>query len=81
MCVNRCHIICIVKLTETIIFKTDLFKVLIESLVLFYILYCLPVWGPSLSDASVNCLKYLQHQAIRLCMGLRKYDHIISHHF
>jgi len=43
------------------------------------VLYCLPVWGPSLSDASVNCLKRLQNRAIRLCMGLRKYDHVSCH--
>ena len=35
--------------------------------------------GSSLSDVNVNRLKRLQHRAIRLCMGLHKYDHI-SHH-
>ena len=52
----------------------------IESLVFSHVLYCLPVWGPSLSDAKVNRLICLQHRAIsRLCMGLHKYDHV-SHH-
>jgi len=54
-------------------FKTDLFKLFIESLVFSHALYYLLVWGPSLSDASVNCLKRLQHQAIRLCMDLHMY--------
>ena len=58
----------------------DLLKLLIESLVFFHVLYCWPVWGPSLSDVNVNRLKRLEHRAICLCMGLRKYDHI-SHHF
>ena len=65
---------------QRLIFKTDLFKMLIESLVFSHVLYCLPVWGPSLTNANVNRLKCLQHRAIRLCLGLRKYDHI-SHHF
>jgi len=51
---------------QRLIFKTDLFKLLIESLVFSHVLYCLPVWGPSLSDTSVNRLKYLQNRAIRL---------------
>ena len=65
---------------QRLIFKTDLFKILIEILVFSHVLYCLPVWGPSLTNANVNRLKCLQHRAIRLYLGLRKYDHI-SHHF
>jgi len=63
---------------QRLIFKTDLFKSLIEILVLSHVLYCVPVWGPSLSDASVNCLKHLQNRAIHLCMGLHKYAIIFA---
>ena len=38
-------------------------------------LYHAPQW----QSVSVNHLKCLQHRAIRLCMGLRKYDHISNH--
>ena len=60
---------------QKLIFKMDLLKLLIESLVFSHVLYCLPVWGPSLSDVNVNRLKHLQYQANRLCVGLQKYDH------
>ena len=63
-----------VKQTET----NDLLKLFSGSLVFSHVLYCLPVRGPSLSDANINCLKLLQYRAIHLCMGLRKYDHYIS---
>ena len=46
---------------QKLIIKMDLLKLLIENLVFSHVLYCLPVWGPSLN---VNRLKHLQHQAI-----------------
>ena len=42
---------------QKLIFKMDLLKLLIESLVFSHVLYCLPVWGPSLSDVNVNRFK------------------------
>ena len=33
---------------QKLIFKMDLLKLLIESLVFSHVLYCLPVWGPPL---------------------------------
>jgi len=50
----------------------DLLKLPIESLTFSHALYCLPVWGPSLSDVNyitTNRLKCLQHRAIHLCIG------------
>ena len=48
--------------TNVIIFckqteSNNLFKLLIESLMLSHVLYSLPVWDPSFSDANVTYLK------------------------
>ena len=34
---------------QRLVFKSDLLKLLIESLVLSRLIYCLPVWGPPLT--------------------------------
>jgi len=44
---------------QKLIFKMDLLNLLIKSLVFSHLLYCLPVWGLSLSDVNVNRLKCL----------------------
>ena len=61
---------------QRLVFKLGLVKLLIESLVLSRLIYCLPLWGPLLTVSNINRLKSLQHRAIRLCLSLRKYDHI-----
>ena len=58
-------------------------KMLIDSLVLSRLDYALPVWGPPLSEAFINCLHAktleLGSSQVRITKLLRKYDHI-SHH-
>ena len=39
----------------------------------------LSVWGPPLTQASINRLQSLQNWGVRMTKSLRKYDHI-SHH-
>ena len=51
-----------------------------KCLVLSRLIYCLPEWGPLLTVSNINWLKSLQHRAIRLCLGLQKYDHISQHY-
>ena len=63
------------------VIKEDLWKTLTESLVLSHSLYCLPVWGPSLSHYySLQRLQRMHNRAVRLCKSLHKYDHV-SHHY
>ena len=52
---------------------------LIDSLVLSRLTYALFVWGPPLTQASINRLQRLQNWGVRMARSLRKYDHI-SHH-
>ena len=52
---------------------------LIDSLVLSRLTYALCVWGPPLTQASVNRLQGLQNWGVRMARSPRKYDHI-SHH-
>ena len=54
-------------------------KMLIDSLVLSRLTYALFVWGPPLTQASINRLQRLQNWGVRMARSLRKYDHI-SHH-
>ena len=39
---------------QRLVFKSDLLKLLIESLVLSHLIYCLPVWGPPLTVNRLN---------------------------
>jgi len=75
---NQCLIYLLNK--QRLVFKSDLLKLLIESLVLSCLIDCLPVWGPPLTVSDINRLKSLQHRAIRLYLGLQKYDHISQHY-
>ena len=61
------------------VLKTDLLKVLIECLVFSHLNYCLPVWGTSLTQCLSQRLRRMQNRAVRLCKGLRKFDHVTSH--
>ena len=54
-------------------------KLLIDSLVLSRLDYALPVWGPPLTQASINRLQRLQNWGVRITKSLHKYDHV-SHH-
>ena len=62
------------------VIKEDLLKTLTESLVLSHSLYCLPVWGPSLSHYSLQRLQRMHNRAVHLCKSLHKYNHV-SHHY
>ena len=51
-------------------------KLLLESLVLSHLSYCVTVWGPSLRSILLLRLQRMQNHAVRLCCNLRKYDHV-----
>ena len=51
-------------------------KLLLESLVLSHLSYCVTVWGPSLRSILLQRLQRMQNHAVRLCCNLRKYDHV-----
>ena len=54
-------------------------KLLIDSLVLSYLTYALPVWGPAISK---QCLTHLQHQhnwGVRIVKNLRKFNDVSAH--
>ena len=54
----------------------NLMKMLLESLVLSHLSYCVTVWGPSLGSVLSQRLQRMQNRAVRLCCNLRKYDHV-----
>ena len=54
----------------------NLIKLLLESLVLSHLSYCVTVWGPSLRSNLLQRLQRMQNRAVRLCCNLRKYDHV-----
>ena len=54
----------------------NLMKMLLESLVLSHLSYCVTVWGPSLGSILSQRLQRMQNRAVRLCCNLRKYDHV-----
>ena len=51
-------------------------KMLLESLVLSHLSYCVTVQGPSLANTLSQRLQQMQNHAGQLCCGLRKYDHV-----
>ena len=53
---------------------------LIESLVFSRLTYALPVWGPAVHQDSLLRLNRLHNRAVHICCGLRRSDHITSHH-
>ena len=59
--------------------SVNVIKLLIDSLVLSRLDYALPVWGPPLTQASINCLQRLQNWGVRITKSLHKYDYV-SHH-
>ena len=56
--------------------RADLIKLLIESLVFPQLNYCLPVWGPPLTQQLSQRLERMQNRAVRLCKHLSKFDHV-----
>jgi len=54
----------------------SLMKMLLEFLVLSHLSYCVMVWGPSLASTLLQRLQRMQNRGVRLCYGLRKYDHV-----
>ena len=54
----------------------NLMKMLLESLVLSHLSYCVTVWGPFLGNTLLQRLQRMQNCAVRLCCSLRKYDHV-----
>ena len=53
-----------------------LIKLLLDALVLSHLCYCLPVWGLALSQQSLHWLERIQNWALRMTMGLSRFDHV-----
>ena len=53
-----------------------LMKMLLESLVLSHLSYCITVWGPSLGSTLQQILQRIPNCTVKLCYDLRKYDHV-----
>ena len=49
---------------------------LLESLVLSHLSYCVTIWGPSLGSILSQRLQRMQNHAVRLCCNLQKYEHV-----
>ena len=54
------------------VIDNSLVKMLLESLVLSHLSYCVTVWGPSLGSTLLQRLQRMQNHAVRLCYDLRK---------
>ena len=59
----------------------NLMKLLLESLVLSHLSYCVTVWGPSLRSILLQQLQRMQNHAVRLCCNLWKYDHVLAFYY
>ena len=59
------------------VLSSGLIKMLLESLVLSHLTYCITVWGPFLTHTLLSCLQCMQNQAVRLCCNLIIYQNII----
>ena len=57
-----------------------LIKLLIESLVFSHLNYCLPMWGPTLTQQLSQRLERMQNRAVRLCKHLSKFDHVSEYY-
>ena len=62
--------------THRHVIDCNLMKMLLESLVLSHLSYCVTVWGPSLGSTLLQRLQRMQNRAVRLCCNLRKHDHV-----
>ena len=62
---SHCHII-----------DYSLMKMLLESLLLSYLSYCVVIWGPFLGSTLLQRLQRMQNRVVRLCCDLQKYDHV-----
>ena len=60
--------------------SADLMKLLVESLVFSHLGYCLPVWGPPLTQQLLQRLEGMQNRAVRLCKHLSKFVHVSEHY-
>ena len=60
--------------------SADLIKLLIESLVFPHLNYCLPVWGPLLTQQLSQRLERMQNRAVRLCKHLSKFNHVSKYY-
>ena len=57
-----------------------LIKLLLDALVLSHLHYSLPVWGPALSQQSLHRLEHMQNWAVRMTMGLSRFDHVSQYY-
>jgi len=75
VCGKMSYYLCLLRSHQHVI-DIGLMKMLLESLVLSHLFYCVTVWGPSLGSTLLQRLQRMQNRAVRLCYNLRKYDHV-----
>ena len=75
VCSKMSYYLCLLRSHRHVI-DNSLMKMLLESLVLSHLSYCVTVWGPSLANTLSQRLQRMQNRAVQLCCGLRKYDHV-----
>ena len=59
-----------------------LIKLLLDALVLYvsHLCYSLPVCDPAFSQQSLYRLERMKNWAVRMTMGLSRFDHVSQHH-
>ena len=75
VCCKMSYYLCLLRSHRHVI-DNSLMKMLLESLVLSHLSYCVTVWGASLGSTLLQRLQRMQNRAVRLCYDLRKYDHV-----
>ena len=54
-------------------------KMLIDSLVLSWLMYALPAWGPMMTKSQTNRLQHLHNWGTRITANLRRSNHVTHH--
>ena len=75
MFVKKLYYLYLIKLHGKILIF-NVMKLLIESLVFSHLTYAISVWGVSLNQHLVECLKHLQSHSVHLLYHLHWFDHI-----
>ena len=75
VCTTMSYYLCLL-ISHRHVIDNSLMTMLLESLVLSHLSYCVTVWGPSLANTLSQRLQQMQNRVVWLCCGLRKYDHV-----
>ena len=75
VCSKMSYYLCLLRSHRHVI-DNSLMKMLLESLALSHLSYCVTVWGPSLANTLSQRLQWMQNRGVQLRCGLRKYDHV-----